>query len=342
MDFGMFTEFHVREGMTQADAFEEHLKEVEIAEEMGLDSVWLAEYHFAPQRSVLSAPLMIGSAIASRTKKIRIGGAVFVVPLANPLRMAEEAATLDHISKGRFEFGVGRSALTMFYKGYNLDYEETRDRFFEGLDVVLKAWTNERFSHDGQYWQFHDVEVVPKPYQKPHPPVRVGVLSRETFALLGEMGHYVSFFGAAPIPDLKDQVAEYRSSWKEAGHPGKSDANMRIAVYVAETEEKARSEPEASARHQQEYDFRVTSAYMTTPERVARSRTAAQAPYETLLGRRLIVGTPDSVAYKFKEYEEELGLSGLILEFNHGGQIPYDRVLNSMRLFCDKVIPQFK
>ena len=342
MDFGMFTEFHVREGMTQADAFDEHLKEVEVAEEMGLDSVWLAEYHFAPQRSVISAPLMIGSAIAARTKRIRIGGAVFVVSLYNPLRMAEEAATLDHISKGRFEFGVGRSALTMFYRGYNLDYEETRDRFFEGLDIVLKAWTNEKFSHDGQYWQFHDVEVVPKPYQKPFPPVRVGVLSRETFALLGEMGHYISFFGAAPIPDLKEQVIEYRTAWKEAGHPGNSDANMRIAVYVAETEEKARSEPEASAKHQQEYDYRVTSAYMTTPERVARSRASAQAPYEELLGRRLIAGTPERVTDQLMAYHEELDLSGMIVEFNFGGQIPYDRVLNSMQLFCNKVIPKFK
>ncbi len=342
MDFGMFTEFHVREGMTQADAFDEHLKEVEVAEEMGLDSVWLAEYHFAPQRSVISAPLMIGSAIAARTKRIRIGGAVFVVPLYNPLRMAEEAATLDHISKGRFEFGVGRSALTMFYRGYNLDYEETRDRFFEGLDIVLKAWTNEKFSHDGQYWQFQDVEVVPKPYQKPYPPVRVGVLSRETFALLGEMGHYISFFGAAPIPDLKEQVEEYRASWKEAGHPGAGDANMRIAVYVAETEEKARNEPEASAKHQQEYDYRVTSAYMTTPERVARSRAAAQAPYEDLLGRRLITGTPESVTDQLMAYQDELKLSGMIVEFNFGGQIPYDRVLNSMNLFCNKVVPKFK
>ena len=118
MDFGMFTDFHVRKGMTQAEAFVESFSQVEASERLGIDSVWLAEHHFSPDRSVLASPLVIASSIATRTSKIRIGLAVQVLPLTNPLRIAEEAATVDHISEGRFDFGIGRSGLTKYYQGY--------------------------------------------------------------------------------------------------------------------------------------------------------------------------------------------------------------------------------
>ena len=343
MEFGIFTEFHVREGKTQNDAYMEHLDEAVMAEKMGFDSVWLAEYHFAPERSLLSSPLLIGTAIASRTERIRIGGAVFVVPLIHPLNMAEQAAILDHISQGRFEFGIGRSALTMFYRGFNMEYAETRDRFFEGLEVVLKAWNNETFSHHGQYWHFDDVTIVPKPYQKPHPPIRIGTLSADTFPLLGSMGYNISFFAGAPIPQLKEQLTEYRKAWKEAGHPGEPDANMRLAVYVAETTEKAHSEPEASVKHQQDYDYRVTSRYSLTEDRAERSRASATMPYSELLkAGRYMYGTPEYVTERIQEFKEELGISGMILEFNTGGQIPYERVLGSMKMFTEKVMPNFR
>ncbi len=342
MDFGMFTEFHVRDGKTQHDAIVEHLDEVVYAEELGLDSVWMAEYHFAPQRSVLSSPFSIGSAIAARTEKIRIGGSVFVVPLINPLRLAEDAAILDHISNGRFEFGIGRSGLTMFYEGFSMDYAESRDRFFEGLEIVLKAWGSETFSHHGQYWDFDDVTIVPKPYQQPHPPIRAAVVSPETFALYGKMGYNISFFAADLVANLKKSLQEYRTAWKEAGHPGEGDANVRLPVYVAETAEQARSEPENSFRHQQAYDNRVTARFAPNNRFAEIIREMASQTYDNALSTMLMYGTPEAVTERIQEYEEETGISGLIMEFNHGGQIPFDRVKNSMRLFAEKVIPNFK
>jgi len=172
MDFGLFTNFHIRKGMTQAEAFEESFSQVQAAEEMGVDSVWLAEHHFTPDRSVLASPLIIATAIAARTSRIRVGLAVQVLPLTNPLRIAEEAATVDHISQGRFDFGIGRSGLTKYYDGYNIPYSESRARFFEALDVIMKAWTQEEFSHQGEYYSYGQVKLVPKPYQEPHPPTR--------------------------------------------------------------------------------------------------------------------------------------------------------------------------
>ena len=191
MDFGMFTDFHIRPHMTQAAAFDESFNQVEAAEQLGMDAVWLAEHHFSPDRSVLASPIVIASAIAARTSRIRIGLAVQVLPLTNPLRVAEEAATVDHISKGRFNFGIGRSGLTKYYQGYNVPYGESRGRFLEALDIILKAWEQEQFSHAGSYFSFTDVTVVPKPLQQPYPPIRVALASPDTFTLVGGMGHSV-------------------------------------------------------------------------------------------------------------------------------------------------------
>src|SRR4029434_2641115 len=112
MNFGMFTDFHVRQNMSQAEAFDESFRQVEEAEKLGIDSVWLSEHHFSPERSCVSAPLVIASSTATRTQRVRIGLAVQVLPLTNTLRIAEEAATVDHISKGRFDLVAGRRAHT--------------------------------------------------------------------------------------------------------------------------------------------------------------------------------------------------------------------------------------
>src|SRR2546426_3099952 len=150
MEFGLFTEFEAPAGMSHATAFDESLAQMKAAEELGLDAVWLAEIHFQKDRSVLSSPLVVAAALAACTQRIKIGIAVQVLPLSHPLRLAEDVATVDHISKGRLEFGVGRSGLP------------GRDRFLETLDILRKAWTQDRFSHQGKYFQFQDVCIMPK------------------------------------------------------------------------------------------------------------------------------------------------------------------------------------
>jgi len=128
MQFGMFMEFGIRSGGSQASAFKEGFDLVDAAESWGLDGAWLAELHFNPTRSVLSSPITIASSIATRTKRMRIGMAVYVLPLNNPLRVAEEVATVDHISEGRFEFGIGRSGFARAYDMYGIDYHGSRQR----------------------------------------------------------------------------------------------------------------------------------------------------------------------------------------------------------------------
>jgi alkanesulfonate monooxygenase SsuD/methylene tetrahydromethanopterin reductase-like flavin-dependent oxidoreductase (luciferase family) len=139
MDFGIFMEFEIRQGGDQASAFREGFDVVDSAEAWGLDGVWLGEMHFTPARSVLAAPIVVASSIATRTKRLRIGMAVQVLPLNNPLRIAEEAATVDHISEGRFDFGIGRSGFPRVYDLYGVPYAESQERFREPLSAPAPA-----------------------------------------------------------------------------------------------------------------------------------------------------------------------------------------------------------
>src|SRR5437773_7628512 len=165
MEFGSFMEFPPinAQGAAKGDsaAFDRALDEVETAERVGLDAIWLAELHGAPERSVLSAPMMVASAIAARTSTIRIGIAVQVLPLSHPLRLAEEAATIDQVSHGRLIYGIGRSGVVRTYEDYGVDYGESRERFAETLAILKHAWTETRFSYTGKYYSFDNVAVSP-------------------------------------------------------------------------------------------------------------------------------------------------------------------------------------
>ena len=157
MEFGMFHQFPALPGRSEKEAFDEAFAQIDAAERWGLDVMWLAELHFDPQRSVLSAPLSVASAIAARTSRIKIGIAVQVLPLCHPLRLAEEGATVDQISGGRLIFGVGRSGLPRTYEDYGVSYAESRDRFTEVLDILEQAWSRPAVCYEGKYYVFKNV-----------------------------------------------------------------------------------------------------------------------------------------------------------------------------------------
>src|ERR1700744_3123105 len=188
-EFGMFHEFQRPSGMSEEQAFATSFEQVDAAERWGLDAMWLPEIHIAPERSVLSAPLTMASAIPARTKRMKIGTAVQVLPLCHPLRLAEEVATVDHISHGRIIFGVGRSGFPRVYQAYGVSYAESRERFGEVLEILKRAWTQERFSFHGKFYNFSDVYLVPKPYQKPYPEIRVAATSPDTYPANGAQGN---------------------------------------------------------------------------------------------------------------------------------------------------------
>ena len=360
MHVGLVMECDHREGRTQEEAFAEAMSITEIAETQGLDGVWLAERHFAVHRkptdpmgagipSIASVPLVLAAAIAARTTRLRIGTGVSVLPLCHPIRTAEEAATVDQISKGRLDFGVGRSGFPRAYSGYGVRYDESRERFQESLDVILKAWTQEGFSHAGKYFTADTLTVVPRPYQKPHPPIWVAATTPDTFPMVGRMGFsLVTGLRGFDVPEAAGHLKAYRAALRESGHAGDRSVYLRIPVYVAATSARARSEAEDSTmrsyrRLAENFASSVGAAGTTgSEERAERAERLANITYDDVLRDRVAYGTPDEVVDRLHQLRDELGLAGIIAESNVGGRIPIERVLNSIRLYAHEVAPRLR
>jgi alkanesulfonate monooxygenase SsuD/methylene tetrahydromethanopterin reductase-like flavin-dependent oxidoreductase (luciferase family) len=348
MEFGMFHEFPALPGRSQADAFDEALAQVDAAERWGLDAMWLAELHGDPQRSVLSDPLGIANAIAVRTRCIKIGIAVQVLPLCHPLRLAEEAATVDQLSRGRLIFGVGRSGVVRTYEDYGISYAESRDRFSETLEIIKRAWTQDPFSFEGEYYSFENVTLVPKPYQQPYPPIRIAAASADTFPVIGALG--CPIFVAVrhgTFSELIPSIQAYREAYAAAGHPGKGEVYLRVPAYLAETEERAHAELRDSLMHfyQRQAELAIDSARRSggpaAEQRIRRAERLKGLTYEDALRTQVLVGSPDSFTERLCGLQEELGLNGILAELNCGGRIPHERVLNAIRLLCEEVMPRF-
>ena len=348
MEFGMFHEFPSLPGRTEGEAFDEAMEQVDAAERFGLDVIWLAELHFEPRRSVLSAPLSIASAIAARTRRIKIGIAVQVLPLCHPLRLAEEAATVDQLSHGRLIFGVGRSGVAQTYEAYGVSYAESRDRFREILAIVEQAWTKPSFSYEGKYHSFKDVAVVPKPYQKPFPPIRIAASTPDTFPAIGRRGAPVfASVRHTTWSDLAEQVRSYHDAWREAGHPGRGQVFVSAPTYVAETEERARAEPRDSIMHfyHEQANLLEGAAKLVDPEtaarRMRRVKQLRRRSYDDALEANVLIGTPRTIAEKLSSLQKEIGLNGILAELNCGGLIPHQNVLTAMQLLCEDVKTRF-
>src|SRR5437763_3682525 len=333
-EFGMFHEFQCPAGKSQPEAFAESFEQVEAAERWGLDAMWLAEIHVAPDRSVCAAPLTIASAIAARTKRMKIGTGVQVLPLCHPLRLAEEAATVDQISHGRLIFGVGRSGFPRTYEAYGVPYGESRERFAETLEILKKAWTEDPFSYSGKYYSFQKVRATPKPYQKPWPEIRIAANSPDTFPAIGGLGHGVFVaVRLGTLSELAPNIRAYREAYKAAGHPGEGKVFLRAPVYVAETEEQARNEPEESIMYFYRYlgerleDSATRAGVRAVEDRAARGRRLQTITYEDALREKLIVGSPGRVTERLKELQEKLGLDGSLCERNCGTKSPHERGL---------------
>jgi alkanesulfonate monooxygenase SsuD/methylene tetrahydromethanopterin reductase-like flavin-dependent oxidoreductase (luciferase family) len=316
---------------------------------MGLDAMWLAELHFAPERSVLASPLILAAAIAQRTKRMKIGTAVQVLPLCHPLRLAEEVASVDQLSEGRLIFGVGRSGFAHTYKTYGVDYGESRERFSETLEIVKRAFSEERFSHKGKYFAYDNVRLSPKPVQTPWPEIRVAAASPDTYEEMGTMGHAI-FVAARTgnISELAPLVKTYRAAWAAAGHPGRGEVFLRVPVYVAETEEAAREEPRESILHllhtigaRLEASATVSGA-RAIENRAERGQKMQNIDYEEVLRERMIVGTSAGVVARLEELRGQLGLDGILAELNPGSLIPHQKVMTALRLLCEEVMPRFK
>ena len=348
MHFGTFMEFGTRPGGTDAEAFREGFDHAKLCEDVGLDSLWLSEFHFMPARSVLSSPIVVAGALAQMTTRVRIGMAVYVLPLTNPLRVAEESATVDQMSGGRLDFGIGRSGFARQYNIYNIDYGESQARFEEALVVLKKAWSGEMFSHDGEFFKVTDAQLVPTTVQRPHPPMRMAASSAGTFKKVAAEGLplFVGLRGDG-LDELKGHIKVYRETWKEAGHEGKGSVFLRVPVYAAATEQAAYDEPRECITHYFERQARMIASVGAQGQdgealRAKVAEALGKLSYDDIRESRAAIGTPSRLIERFIEWRDVAGIDGVVMELNAGNLLAEEQISNSVRLIAEEVMPAFK
>lgn len=347
MEFGTFYQLPCAPEQSPLQRYEDTLMQIQHADSLGIDVAWLAELHFFPSFSIMPSPMLVASALAQRTRRIRLGIAVNLLPLHNPLRNAEEAATLDILSNGRLEYGAGRGSIPLHFAGYNVSLEESRERFLEALDVVILAWTTETFSYDGKYYQYYDVQMVPKPLQKPHPPIRIACNSSESFTLAGERGwRLFSSSVVVPIQRLQQEITTYNILLDEHETPRRGDEiAIMVPVYVSTSASKAREHPETSIMSyfnvlRQMYNAPQVQAMTSLFPRLQEMQSRLQnMTYSQVLDSVAIFGDPAYCIDRIQWFKETCKMNQCICWFNIGGKLPQHLVMESMRLFAEEVMP---
>jgi alkanesulfonate monooxygenase SsuD/methylene tetrahydromethanopterin reductase-like flavin-dependent oxidoreductase (luciferase family) len=347
MQFGVFHQLPQAPKSSHAERYAEMFDLVSVAETCGFDIAWLAEIHFSGAFSLLSAPLSIIPVLAARTARLRFGTAVTVLPLHHPLTYAEQAATADILTGGRFEFGIGRGSIPTQFHGFGVPMEENRDRFDEALELIRLAWTQERFSYAGRFYQAENLSVVPKPLQQPHPPIRVAVHSAESFAHIGELGLPIySGTTTSPLPQIREGMTLYREQLQAHGHPWQSQqVALMVPMHVAATSSAARQAMrpgvEKFYRNLIEIFSHLPATYMdnTTRLRDLRERVA-HLPYERFCAENAVFGDTHECIDRLQALRDEFALSQIICWFDQGCMLPLDEVKRTMAHCAEHVLPR--
>ena len=208
-----------REVLDDHLVLQETLDQCVLADKVGFDYLWFVEHHFLTGFSASPCPELIYAALSQRTEQIRLGLGVVILPYHHPVRVAERVAMLDHLSKGRVDLGTGRSAVYEV-TGMGVDPRETREMWAESLSMVPKIWQSDWYEHEGKYWQVPKRQVLPKPYQDPHPPMWVAALQPSTYEIAAEKGIGVLAFGSSAPESLEPYVKAYRENIKKANPVG--------------------------------------------------------------------------------------------------------------------------
>lgn len=346
MRFAYFTHLPWPESKTHQEVLQETVEQFQCAEEVGFESGWLAEHHFS-RYGVGSASLLVASNIAARTSKIGLGTAVLVPPLHNPIRLAEEIATLDVLSNGRVILGFGRGAANYEYDGYCVDREESQERFRETIGIIKGLWTTPGYTHKHGHYRVNQANLVPLPIQKPHPPIYIGATrTRATLEYVVSTGHSLIVGVVLDTTDALDLCRRFVQMSQEAGtNLPMSGIPFFRYFYVAETEEEARRDAEESLNWtvdmiQWRRAFQEGSEVYESLEQWRRMRAELPPSYDHLAQHRAIIGTPDQCVAKLKELRRQ-GIEYFGCNFDFGG-MKHSKVLKSMQLFAREVMPHLQ
>ena len=331
MKFGLFV-MGTRNG-----SYHDILDQVEHAEELGFGAVVLGERHFRHGNLLYPSPFSMAAAFAARTSRIRIGMAARILALDHPLHIAEDAATLDVLSEGRLEFGATRASLDdECHHVFRSPLQQSRSRFEEALEIIVRAWSEEQFSYEGLYYNIPQVSVYPKPRQKPYPPISLVTVSPETLSFAAEKGYSAIIGAIRSLPELKETAESYRKILQEASHNG-TGAGLTINrfIYVSDTDDKACSEIEKPFM-----DFMTNHAPDLKGSITRKYGNLENFTFERFINDFCLFGSPDTVTSRIKEFADQVDLSYLLCSLNY---ITLDHALciKSMELFAEEVIPAF-
>jgi natural product biosynthesis luciferase-like monooxygenase protein len=326
-------------GLTQAQYLQATLDHLVEAESLGFDSVWANEHHFHRYGGMMPALPTLLAALSQRTSRVRLGTSVIVLPLHNPLQIAEQLAMVDLLSGGRLEFGIGRGFVAHDYEVIGVGYADAQRRLIEGLRVILRAWSGAPFTHQGTYYQFPEVEVWPRPEQRPHPPVWIACSRTPgSFEWVGTQGYNLLTIGyVLPVPTLAGLTRIYRDARLAAGHSTESAIATHYHTVVAEDRRQARRIAEDGLRQHVRLnrESRSLAKFETAP-------TPETISIEQLVDEgRLIAGDPIECAETLRMISEQTGCTEAHCLFQFGN-IPFSVARRSMALFASEVMPRLK
>ena len=344
MKFGIQNLLSIRDWQTHGEVYGHALAECRLADELGFDTVWLAEHHFS-HYGICPSLAVLAAAVARETRRVRIGTAVVIAPFAHPIRIAEEWAMVDILSGGRLEFGLGRGYQPKEFAGLGVSMERTRERFDESLELIRLAWTRDRVTFEGEFFTVRDVAVLPKPLQKPHPPLWTAAVSPATYTLAARRGlRLLTSPAFTPFDILRKNYDAYRAEWRAAHGAEGGEIILNKIIHVADSSRQARED----LREPIQWFFRTQADLIADPAgappdqyrfyRRVRENLLTLSD-EVALDQAAIVGDPDEVADKIRAHADALGVTYFMGAFSRGG-LPHEKVAHSMRLFAEKVMPR--
>ena len=340
MEFGTFLLLQSPSADPSTAIYARGVEITQAAEELGFANMWLAEHHFSTY-GLLSRPLTYALHLANKTRTIRVGTAVIVVPLHHPLVIAEEIATVDLLSGGRLDVGLGRGYQRYEFERLGVDLGESRARWEEAVDVILLGLAGRPFSYDGKYYRIPETTVFPQPVQRPHPPIWVTAQSTDSVETTVRRGFHLLSGGYGVS---LDRLREFRKTFDTlvAQHPPKHPIHVgtQRPVYVAESEADARA-----AAEQARWNMRVTLSLRNNYERVEGGRAIpvpapTEPSTEEFLEAFSVIGTPDTCIRQIEKLREVMHIDHFNCSFWFG-DLSQAQVLRSMRAFAADVMPAF-
>ncbi len=354
MKFAHFSHVWNKPGMNPAGRYAQLWRELALSDELGFDYGFCVEHHFNPNESWMPSPSIYCAAAAAHTRRLRVGTMGNVVPLYDPLRIAEDAAVLDNLANGRFELGLVSGIVPDFFGPYGADFNNRRALTHEALLFIKQALASDgAFSFAGESRHYENVTLGVKPLQKPHPPIWIHSRDNDTLALLAREGVHTGYLFLVPRNEVAPRYREYLRLWKEARHPGKPNIGYWVLVYVDETDEKAVAKAKPHFEHCFTHVFGTRAdggiGYLRLAENHAKRGNPGGAEIarhaidvEFLRARNLaFVGSPKTVIAQIKQAASEGVFNTVMGEFNIGAIEEAD-LMRSIKLFGSEVIPALR